>query len=524
MNCMATLKHIASKNSDYSAIEAYLVYQHDEFSGKVILDKQGRPMLRESYILDTLECGDFSFATVCLLANRKYGKNTQRDDIKSHQYIISFDPRDAADNGLTMEKAQALGLKFCEENFPGHPAIVCTHPDGHNHSGNIHVHIVIGSVRTQEVERKPYMQKPRDWREGMKHSSTAQTMRHLRVAVMEMCQDAKLYQIDLLSSKKRVSEREYWMKRRGQMKLDRENAALLAAGQQPTQTEFETAKETLRKQISDVLDNAVSFEDFSDRLLQRYGITVKESRGRLSYLPAGRKKFIRAHSLGDKFEKELVLATLKENAKSQPIILHSNLEEEPDRIKKLVDIQAKLKQGKGIGYERWAKKHNLKAMAQTLILLEEKGLTDEDALNQRIAELDTKFHESLAVVKDLETRMADNQKLRSHAADYKQYRPLAQKLKTVKHPAVFEEQHRAELTAYRAAAAYLKANNITSLSSPNKLEAEYCALASEKAQFYEQYREAKSELLKLKDAKQNVALFFREEKQTQHHEREGVCV
>ena len=70
-----------------------------------------------------------------------------------------------------MEKAPALGLKFCEENFPGHPAIVCTHPDGHNHSGNIHVHIVIGSVRTREVERKPYMQKPRNWLEGMKHSS-----------------------------------------------------------------------------------------------------------------------------------------------------------------------------------------------------------------------------------------------------------------------------------------------------------------------------------------------------------------
>ena len=47
----------------------------------------------------------------------------------------------------TSEKAQALGLKFGEENFPGHPAIVCTHPDGHNHSGNIHVHIVIGSIR-----------------------------------------------------------------------------------------------------------------------------------------------------------------------------------------------------------------------------------------------------------------------------------------------------------------------------------------------------------------------------------------
>ena len=410
-----------------------------------------------------------------------------------------------------MEKAQALGLQFCKDNFPGHPAIVCTHPDGHNHSGNIHVHIVIGSIRTREVERKPYMQKPRDWREGMKHSSTAQTMRHLRVEVMELCEGARLYQIDLLNgSKERVSEAEYWARRRGQLKLDRENAAFTAAGQQPAQTKFETAKEILRKQISDVLNVATSFEDFSDRLLQQYGITVKESRGRLSYLPAGRTKFIRAHSIGDKFEKELVLAALKENAERKRTIQFK-----PDRIGKLVDIQAKLKQGKGIGYERWAKKYNLKAMSQTLILLQEKGLLNEDALDQRIAELDTKFHESLTVVKDLETRMAENKSLRSHVAAYQQYRPLAQKLKSARHPVTFEEQHRAELTAYRAASAYFKANNITKLPSPKKLEAEYAQLASEKAQFYEQYKEAKSELLKLKTAKQNVASYFREEEPTQ---------
>ena len=514
MNCMATLKHTASKNSDYTAIEAYLIYQHDTFTGKQLLDDHGRPMLRESYILDTLECGDFSFATACLLANRKYGKNNQHGDIKSHQYIISFDPRDAADNGLTMDKAQALGLRFCSENFPGHPAIVCTHPDGHNHSGNIHVHIVIGSIRTREVERKPYMQKPRDWLEGMKHSSTAQTMRHLRVEVMELCEGAGLYQIDLLNgSKERVSEAEYWVRRRGQLKLDRENAALTAAGQQPTQTKFETAKETLRKQISDVLDTAMSFEDFSDRLLRQYGITVKESRGRLSYLPAGRTKFIRAHSIGNKFEKELVLAALQENAERKRTIQFK-----PDRIGKLVDIQAKLKQGKGIGYERWAKKHNLKAMAQTLILLEEKGLTDEDALDQRITELDTKFHDSLAVVKDLEGRMKANKELRYHVAAYTNTMNIAQQLKAAKRPAAFEEQHCAELTAYRTAAAYLKANDLTKLPSPKKLEAEYAQLASEKAQFYEQYKETKEDLLKLKTAKQNVALFFREEEPA-HQER-----
>jgi len=511
VNCMATLKHIASKNSDYTAIEAYLVYQHDAFTGKQLLDEQGRPKLRDSYLLDTLECGDFSFATACLLANRKYGKNTQHGDIKSHQYIISFDPRDAADNGLTMEKAQALGVKFCSENFPGHPAIVCTHPDGHNHSGNIHVHIVIGSIRTREVERKPYMQKPRDWCEGMKHSSTAQTMRHLRVEVMELCEGAGLYQIDLLNgSKERVSEAEYWARRRGQLKLDRENAALTAAGRQPKQKKFETVKDTLRKQISSVLYRATSFEDFSAKLMQQYGITVKESRGQLSYLPAGRTKFIRAHSIGDKFEKGLVLATLQKNAERKRAV-----QPKPDRIGKLVNIQAKLKQGKGIGYERWAKKHNLKAMSQTLILLQEKGLLNEDALDQRIAELETKYHDALAVVKDLEGRMKTNNELRYHVAAYASTKSVAQQLKTAKRPAAFEEQHRAELTAYRAAAAYFKANNITKLPSPKKLEAEYAQLASEKAKFYEQYKEAKEELLKLKTAKQNVASYFREEEPTQ---------
>ena len=101
--------------------------------------------------------------------------------------------------------------------------------------------------------------------------------------------------------------------------------------------------------------------------------------------------------------------------------------------------------------------------------------------------------------------------------DNKSCRPLDCYLQKYKKDCstAFEEQHRAELTAYRAAAAYFKANNITKLPSPKKLEAEYAQLASEKAKFYEQYKEAKEELLKLKTAKQNVASFFREEEQTQ---------
>ena len=154
-------------------------------------------------------------------------------------------------------------------------------------------------------------------------------------------------------------------------------------------------------------------------------------------------------------------------------------------------------------------------MAQTLILLQEKGLLNEDALDRRIEELQSQYDHAKEVVLDLDVRMKSTRKLLEQVAAYNNTKNIAQQLKAAKRPAAFEEQHRAELTAYRAAAAYLKANNITSLPSPNKLEAEYAQLASEKAKFYEQYKEAKEELLKLKTAKQNVASFFREEEPAQ---------
>ena len=205
-----------------------------------------------------------------------------------------------------------------------------------------------------------------------------------------------------------------------------------------------------------------------------------------------------------------MLATLQANAERKP-----KAQFKQDAIGKLIDIQSRMTEGKGIGYKRWLTKHNLKVMAQTVKFLQEKGLTDEDALNQRITELETKYHDALAVVKDLEGRMKANNELRYRIAAYASTKGIVQQFNTAKRPAAFENQHRAELTAYRVAAAYFKANNITKLPSLKKLEAKYEQLASERARFYEQYKEAKTELLKLQTAKQNVVSYFREEKQTQ---------
>ncbi len=152
-----------------------------------------------------------------------------------------------------------------------------------------------------------------------------------------------------------------------------------------------------------------------------------------------------------------------------------------------------------------------------MCLLQEKKLLSEDALNQRIAELQTRHDDALAVVKDMDARMVSLKELRGHLVVYRQYKPLAQKLQTVRNPAKFKEQHRAELAVYEAARAYFKANGINPLSDlPDlkRLDAEYAALSSEKNGFYSRYKEAQLELRELRTAQQNVDAFFRKEERS----------
>ena len=117
MTLLATFKHISSKNADYGAAEAYLTFEHDEFTMKPTLDENGRLIPREDYRISSLNCGGEDFAVACMRANLRHEKNQKREDVKSHHYIISFDPRDGTDNGLTTDRAQELGEQFCKAHF-----------------------------------------------------------------------------------------------------------------------------------------------------------------------------------------------------------------------------------------------------------------------------------------------------------------------------------------------------------------------------------------------------------------------
>ena len=430
---------------------------------KPTLDEAERLIPRQDYRLDTLNCGGEDFALSCIRANLRYGKNSKREDIKSHHYIISFDPRDATDNGLTVDRAQALGLAYCKEHFPGHQALVCTHPDGHNHSGNIHVHIVINSLRIAEVERKPYMDRASDTRAGDKHRCTAAAMRYFRSEVMEMCHREGLYQIDLLNgSRNKVTEREYWAKRKGQVKLDKENAALLAEGIAPRQTKFETDKDRLRQSIRAALSKSKSFEDFSAALMQDYGISVKESRGRLSYLTPDRTKPITTRKLGTDFDKAAVLAVFQQNthraaAKTQDRQEHqpqltkgiqrtkpAQITPNPDSPQRLVDIAAKRAEGKGIGYERWAKTFNLKQMAKTMNFLSEHGFTSPEEVDAALEAAISGQNAAGEKLKELESRITDNKELIHQIGVYRRTKPAHDGLKTAKKPERYREAFHAD--------------------------------------------------------------------------------
>ena len=523
---MATLKHLGSKNADYGAAEQYLLFEHDEFTMKPVLDENGRLIPREDYRLSTLNCGGEDFAVACMRSNLRYEKNQRREDVKSHHYIISFDPRDGPDNGLTVDRAQELGEKFCAEHFPGHQALVCTHPDGHNHSGNIHVHIVINSLRIEEVPFLPYMDRPADTKAGCKHRCTDAALRYFKSEVMEMCHREGLYQIDLLNgSKNRVTDREYWAQKKGQAALDRQNAPMIAGGITPRQTKFETNKEKLRQTIRAALSAATSFEDFSSLLL-REGVAVKESRGRLSYLTPDRTKPITARKLGDDFDRAAVLAVLEQNAQ-RGVTVRSIPQPQPyatkdaDGVQRLVDIEQKMAEGKGKGYEHWAKIHNIKQMAKTLNVYQQYGFTSPEQLE---AAFDTAYEEmrqTSGELKTLETKLQGKKELQRQVLAYAKTKPARDGLKAQKSPKAreaYRQAHESDFIIADAAARYFKAQGITKLPARKALQDEIEQLVSKKSGLYNTYQEQKQRFKELQTVKRNIDQILR--RSEPHHRKE----
>ena len=503
---MAVIKHIASKNADYGESERYLIFQHNEYTQKPILDDEGHMILRDEYYLDGLNCDPFTFASECQELNSYYHKNKNFNEIKSHHYIISFDPKDREECGLTGERAQQLGLTFAKKNFPGHQALVCTHTDGHNESGNIHVHIVINSLRKYDVPQEPYMEFDCDSKAGYKHHLSTAYLAHLKQDVMDMCQKEGLHQVDLLSpAERKITEKEYWAQRRGQETLDKLNQKMLEDGITPKETRYQTEKQFLRDAIDDAASTAKSPEEFAQILDKKYHIIFKISRNRYSYLHPGRKKYITGRNLGTRYEEDFLLQTFKENAKSlsdrkmkieEPQVTATTKDLQtalsPDAsdipvpfifiksdLRLVIDLQTCIKAQQSEAYAQKVKLSNLKQMAQTVAYIQEHGYNSLEDFHTALDQASDQASAARKSLKDTEQQLKDVNEQIHFTGQYLAYKNVYSDYRKSRNKNKFYEEHRAELSLYDTALRTLKEK-----SAGNKLPS-MKALYAEKDQLIE---------------------------------------
>ena len=503
---MAVIKHIASKNADYGESERYLIFQHNEYTQKPILDDEGHMILRDEYYLDGLNCDPFTFASECQELNSYYHKNKKFNEIKSHHYIISFDPKDKEECGLTGERAQQLGLTFAKKNFSGHQALVCTHTDGHNESGNIHVHIVINSLRKYDVPQEPYMEFDCESKAGYKHHLSTAYLAHLKQDVMDMCQKEGLHQVDLLSpAERKITEKEYWAQRRGQEKLDKLNQKMLEGGITPKETRYQTEKQFLRDAIDDAASTAKSPEEFAQILDKKYHIIFKISRNRYSYLHPGRKKYITGRNLGTRYEEDFLLQTFKENAKSlsdrkmkieEPQVTATTKDLQtalsPDAsdipvpfifiksdLRLVIDLQTCIKAQQSEAYAQKVKLSNLKQMAQTVAYIQEHGYNSLEDFHTALDQASDQASAARKSLKDTEQQLKDVNEQIHFTGQYLAYKNVYADYRKSRNKNKFYEEHRAELSLYDTALRTLKEK-----SAGNKLPS-MKALYAEKDQLIE---------------------------------------
>ena len=480
---MAVIKHIASKNADYGESERYLIFQHNEYTQKPILDDEGHMILRDEYYLDGLNCDPFTFASECQELNSYYHKNKNFNEIKSHHYIISFDPKDREECGLTGERAQQLGLTFAKKNFPGHQALVCTHTDGHNESGNIHVHIVINSLRKYDVPQEPYMEFDCESKAGYKHHLSTAYLAHLKQDVMDMCQKEGLHQVDLLSpAERKITEKEYWAQRRGQETLDKLNQKMLEDGITPKETRYQTEKQFLRDAIDDAASTAKSPEEFAQILDKKYHIIFRISRNRYSYLHPGKKKYITGRNLGTRYEEDFLLQTFKENAKSlSDRKMKTEEPQVPNTVKDLqtalspdasdipvpfifiksdlrlvIDLQTCIKAQQSEAYAQKVKLSNLKQMAQTVAYIQEHGYNSLEDFHTALDQASDQASAARKSLKDTEQQLKDVNEQIHFTGQYLAYKNVYADYRKSRNKNKFYEEHRAELSLYDTALRTLK--------------------------------------------------------------------
>ena len=415
-------------------------------------------------LISSYECSPLTVDEEFMLSKRQYELVTgrrQKSDVIAYQIRQSFKPGE-----ITAEEANKVGYELAMRFTKGKYAfIVATHTDREH----IHNHIIYNSTALDST---------RKFRDFLLSGLAVQRLSDL------ICLEHQLSVIEIKPYRERQKRTLY------------------------------PPKESNRDCLCDVIDNILAkkpkdYEDFLQKLEQQ-GYEVK--RGKYTSVKGTRqKRFIRFRTLGAGYSEEELKAVISGEAEHHPRQKQKRIVPE-QKFQMLVDIQAKLAEGKGTGFARWAKQHNLKEISRTLVFLQENKIGSIEEMQERVDAATARYHELGDSIKASEKRLAEIAVLKAHIINYAKTRPVYDAYRKTGYSKRFLETHRTEITLHKAAKAAFDEANLKTLPKVKALDEEYSKLLTEKKARYPDYRKAKEEMQELLRAKRNVEMFFAEEK------------
>jgi len=268
-----------------------------------------------------------------------------------------------------------------------------------------------------------------------------------------------------------------------------------------------TFQERLKAQIDVCLAEKPPDMDAFLRAMAKAGYEVKRGRGgTISFRAEGQKRFtrLRSSTLGKGYGPEDIQAVIESRAAPS-----GGRAELPPKVNLIIDIQSRMKNGKGPAYEQWAKIFNLKQMAATLQYLQENGLLEYAQLEKQAAEAADRFHVLSEQIKSIEGAMSANAELKGAVVDYAKTRPVFNGYKDAKYSKKYLAEHEAEIALYRAAQeTFRRVLSGSTLPKMDTLKTEYQKLAVEKRAAYKEYREVRKDMQEVVTAKENIDRLF----------------
>ena len=420
---------------------------------------------QQGELVSSYECSPLTVDEEFMLSKRQYELATgrrQKSDVIAYQIRQSFKPGE-----ITAEEANKVGYELAMRFTKGKYAfIVATHTDREH----IHNHIIYNSTALDST---------RKFRDFLLSGLAVQRLSDL------ICLEHQLSVIEIKPYRERQKRTLY------------------------------PPRESNRDKVCAVIDNIlldekpVDFESFLQKLEQQ-GYEIK--RGRYTSVKGTRqKRFIRFRTLGAGYSEDEIKAVIAGEAEHRP---HQKQPPKEQPFHLLVDIQAKLSEGKSEGYARWAKRYNLKEMSKTLIFLQENKIGSIEEMQERVDAATARYHELGDSIKASEKRLAEIAVLKAHIINYAKTRSIYDAYRKTGYSKRFLEAHHTEITLHKAAKAAFDESNLKTLPKVKELDAEYSKLLTKKKAAYPDYRKAKEEMQELLRARRNVELFFAEEKRS----------